>query len=279
MNNFNRFTVLFIFAALFLSVGCDRVPPNSEGVLITNFGQAGMDDYKLVKGRVNTMAPGTELMVVPMFEQTGDVPPLSITTNDGGVFTVDPKYIYRPIREKAREIVYNYQQFKGQDNFLDQIENNILLPRITNVYRESARTFSTDSLMRNMTIYEQMVETRLSVDLANAYFELQSVVSDLKPPATMAKSIESRNQISIQAEQTRLEIDREKAKLAIERQKAEIQVEIAKLEAQANIERAKGLTDQVLREMAIKGWIEKGCPMPQVLGSDASVLNVIDPIK
>lgn len=51
---------------------------------------------------------------------------------------------------------------------------------------------------------------------------------------------------------------------------------IARLQALANLEKAKGLTPQVLQEMAIKGWIEKGCPMPDAVGS-SGFYNMINP--
>lgn len=274
--NLFGFLLILTIAASMQSCACERVPPNYEGVLIQDCGQDGMEDFKLVKGRVNTMGYCTELVKVPMFEQKGDIPKINVTTNDGGVFTVDPNYAYQPIRNKAKEIAFHYQQYKGDEgSFLDNIETNILNPRIVNVYIETARLFDTDSLMRNMSLYEKTVEQRLGMDFENAYFKLVSVTSNLVPPASMREAIERRNKVTLQAEENRLAIEREKAQLDIELQKAQMEVEIAKLEAQANLERAKGLTPPVLREMQIKGWVKAGCPMPQVLGDEAFVMPVV----
>lgn len=57
---------------------CERVAPNYYGVLMENYGKSGKSDYTLQKGRVNTMAWGTELFQVPAWEQRG-----TFTNEDG----------------------------------------------------------------------------------------------------------------------------------------------------------------------------------------------------
>lgn len=266
---------ILLMALVSLSFSCERVAPSYIGVLITDCGQDGLKDYKVVQGKVNTMGVCTELVQVPSFEQKGDLEPFTVTTRDGGTFTVDPYYNYQAIREKAPLIVYNYQQFKGDEaGFLEGVETNVLNPRIKNVYLETARNFTTDSLMRNMNLYEKMVEKILTVQFKTGYFDLLTLTSGLTPPKSMQEAIQRRNQVNIQAEENRLALQRDKAQLELTLQKAQMAVEVARLEMEANKLRAQGLSEPVLREMFIKGWIEKGCPMPQVLGQGAVITDI-----
>lgn len=62
------FAFLAIFTMAIFLQSCDTVHPNFVGVLMTNFGKNGKSDFQIVTGRVNTMAPGTELYQVPLFE-------------------------------------------------------------------------------------------------------------------------------------------------------------------------------------------------------------------
>lgn len=66
------FGIIFITMMAFIFSSCERVAPNYQGVLMQNFGKNGKSDFTLVKGRVSTVAPGTELFQVPLWEQRGD---------------------------------------------------------------------------------------------------------------------------------------------------------------------------------------------------------------
>lgn len=59
MKNFKLLSVFLLLSVLFIS--CERVAPNYQGVLMHDWGKNGKSDFTLVKGRVNTMSPGTEL--------------------------------------------------------------------------------------------------------------------------------------------------------------------------------------------------------------------------
>jgi hypothetical protein len=47
---------------------CSRVEPNYEGILMENYGRGGKSDFHIVSGKQWTIAPGTQLYQVPMFE-------------------------------------------------------------------------------------------------------------------------------------------------------------------------------------------------------------------
>lgn len=235
--------LLALGIGLFTFASCARVEPNYEGVLMTNYGRNGIEDFKQVVGRVNTLMPGTTLYQAPMFEQKGDPKIVEITARDAGKFTVDPTYTYQAIRGKGKEIIFNYKHvgIAEPSVMMDNIEEAVLNQLVINAYRELARDYTTDSLMNNLNAFEKSVESKLHKDFERKYFKLNNLTSGLRPPESMAKAIEDRNNAIQQAE-------RVKNELLV----AQMNLEKAKIEAEANRVRAAGLDNKVLQEK----WIE-----------------------
>ena len=235
-------TIFAILAGLTI-ISCSRVEPNYEGVLMSNYGRNGKTDFTVVTGKQWTMSPGTELYQVPMFETSGDPDAVTISAKDAGVFTVDPSYHYQPIRGKGVDIVFNYKHLgiNKPEVMMYNVENAILNKLVTNAYREEARGYTTDSLMNNLNSYERQVEIRLKKDFEGKFFQLNNLTSGLKPPSSMGKAIESRNNAIQQAEQVKNEL-----------QVSKMNLEKAKIDAEANRVRAEGLDSKILQEK----WIE-----------------------
>lgn len=239
---------------LFLTA-CSYVEPNYEGVLMENYGKAGKADFSLQAGKVWTMAAGTQLYQVPMFEQKGDAPALKVYAKDGGEYTVDPSYTYAPIRGQGINIIFAYKHLYGSSQvFFDNIEGSILNTRVLNAYREESRNFTTDSLMNSVAAYENAVQIRLKKEFEAKYFELQEITSNLIPPASMSAAIESRNNQIQEAAKIENQKQTRTNQIAIDVMDAEARYKIAKLDAMANEERSKGLTGAVLRERWISKW-------------------------
>lgn len=239
------FALALISSAIFNSAcaGCNRPEPNFEGVLMQNCGKNGLSDFTVVTGSQGVLGPCSELYQVPMFEQRGDPDELGVTSNDGGYFKIDPMYTYNAIRGTGPSIILNYKHTGVSDpaTMMDNIESIILNPLVLNAYREEARNFSTDSLLRNLAKFEQQVETRLKSEFKTKFFALNQLSSGLKPPESMIKAIERRNNAIQEAEQVRNELE-----------VSRMQLEKAKIEAEANRQRTQGLSKEVLQEK----WIE-----------------------
>lgn len=231
-----------ILIGVFLN-SLERVEPNFEGVLMENYGRNGKEDFKTVTGRQWTLFPGVELYQVPMFETSGDPDAVQLSAKDAGVFTVDPSYQYQPLRGKGVDIVFNYKHLgvTEPEVMMDNVEHAILNKLVVNAYREEARNYTTDSLMNNLNSFEKQVEGRLQLDFEKKYFKLNNLTSGLKPPASMAKAIENRNNAIQQAEQVKNEL-----------QVARMNLEKAKIEAEANRVKSQGLDAKLLQEK----WIE-----------------------
>lgn len=223
--------------------GCNRPEPNFEGVLMENCGKNGLADFKLVTGSQGPLGPCSELYQVPMFEQKADAPELGVTTSDGGYYKVDPQFTYEAIRGKGAEICFNYKHInpKDQDKFMDNIETNILNPLVLNAYREEARKFGTDELLKNVAKYEQQVEVRLKAEFNGKFFNLLTLSSGLRPPESMIKAIEARNNTIQIAEQAKNELEI-----------ARMQLERAKIDREKDLVKSQGLTKEILQDK----WID-----------------------
>jgi hypothetical protein len=233
--------ILFFSTLLAFLTSCNRPEPNYEGVLMTNYGREGLADFKVVTGAQGPLWPGNELYQVPMFEQKAECDLLVVTASDGGAYSVDPAYTYEAVRGKGPEIVYNYKHVGANNEFLDNIETNVLNQLVLNAYQEEARKFKTDELLNNVAKYELQVETRLKTEFNSKFFNLLSLRSGLRPPTSMTNAIESRNNIIQETERERNEIE-----LAKMRQQKEL----------INTETNKIISSGLTKEILLNNWIE-----------------------
>ena len=235
--------MFFLFSVIASLVGCNRPEPNYEGVLMTEYGRNGINSLKIVTGAQGMLGPGSELYQVPMWEQAGDPDVVEITAKDAGVFTVDPSYTYTPIRGKGAEIVFNYKNYRIQDpeTFFDNVEANVLNKRVTDAYREEARNYTTDSLMNNLGKFELSVQSRLKEEFKTKFFDLTTLTSGLKPPASMLKAVEDRNKAIQEANRVKNEL--ETSRMLLEK---------AKIDAETNKVQSVGLTREILMQQYIE---------------------------
>lgn len=235
--------MFFLFCVIASLVGCNRPEPNYEGVLMTEYGRNGINSFKIVTGAQGMLGPGSELYQVPMWEQAGDPDVVEITAKDAGVFTVDPSYTYTPIRGKGAEIVFNYKNYRIQDpeTFFDNVEANVLNKRVTDAYREEARNYTTDSLMNNLGKFELSVQSRLKEEFKTKFFDLTTLTSGLKPPASMLKAVEDRNKAIQEANRVKNEL--ETSRMLLEK---------AKIDAETNKVQSVGLTREILMQQYIE---------------------------
>ena len=235
--------MIILFSVIASLVGCNRPEPNYEGVLMTEYGRNGINSFKIVTGAQGILGPGSELYQVPMWEQAGDPDIVEITAKDAGVFTVDPSYTYTPIRGKGAEIVFNYKNYRIQDpeTFFDNVEANVLNKRVTDAYREEARNYTTDSLMNNLGKFELSVQKRLKEEFKTKFFDLTTLTSGLKPPASMLKAVEDRNKAIQEANRVKNEL--ETSRMLLEK---------AKIDAETNKVQSVGLTKEILMQQYIE---------------------------
>jgi hypothetical protein len=267
-----KISLLTFGLLLIILTSCEWVKPNYAGVFMENYGKNGKSDFSLVTGKVGTMAPGTELIQVPLWEQRGGYDSiLHLKDADNTEFQVNPTYSYRVIKEKAIDVVFENNHLDGDgEEFLESIENNVLEMRIRDLIKEESRRYKTDTLMANSGSlkFEEKVQKIIKEAFAKSGFELISFSSQLEFQDKVKKKIEERNEVS-------QDLQVVEGKILVQVKKNEL----ARLQAQENIELSKGLTDEILQKMAIEGWIKNGSPTPNSIGSNSAIYIPVLPKK
>ena len=240
--------ILLAFAAM-LCMSCERVAPNYAGVLMENFGKSGKEDFSIVSGRVFTMAPGTELFQVPLFDQRGEfAKPVTLKAADNTEFSARPTYSYKTIKNRAIDIVFDNKHIdeaetkNGKDGFMQSLEDNILEPRIYDLIKEESRKYKTDSLMADggSLSFEKKLEYIVDKEFEKRGLKLLSFSAQLEFSETVREKIDSRNAVNTNISV----IDQQ-----IEEQKKRNELETLKTE-QAII-KSRGLTKEILYQQFI----------------------------
>lgn len=125
--------LMIAFMALVILSSCERVAPNYQGVLMKNFGKNGKSDYTLQKGRVSTIAPGTELFQIPLIEQRGEFKNedgsdrvLHLKSADNTEFSSRPMYSFEAIEDRAVDLVFKNSQLGSGRDFMEALMDNIM---------------------------------------------------------------------------------------------------------------------------------------------------------
>jgi len=255
-------SILSVITLAMFMQSCDTVQPNYVGVLMTNFGKNGKSDFELVKGRVPTYSPGTQLYQVPLFEQRANFgdQTLHLKAADNTEFTAKPLYSYQVIEERSVDVVFQNARLGSGSEFIKSLEDNVLEPHIYDIIKEESRKYITDSLMANggSLKFEERVQTLVIKSFEQKGLKLISFSCNLDFSAKVKEKIDNRNEVNTNLSVLDQQIQEQRKKN-----------ELAELKAQENIILSRGLTDEILRKTAIDGWVKNGCPTPQVVGSDS----------
>lgn len=246
--------IKLILAALaaVMFASCERVAPNYAGVLMENFGKAGKEDFSIVSGRVNVMAPGTELFQVPLFDQRGEfTKPVTLKAADNTEFTARPTYSYKVIKDRAIDIVFDNKHIdkaetdNGKDGFMQSLEDNILEPRIFDLIKEESRKHKTDSLMADggSLLFEKKLEDIVEKEFEKRGLKLLSFSAQLEFSSKVREKIDSRNEVNTNISVLDQQIEEQKKRNELEALKTE----------QALI-KSRGLTKEILYQQFIDKW-------------------------
>lgn len=239
--------ILLSIMALVVLASCERVAPNHVGVLMENYGKNGKSDFSLQKGRVNTMAPGTELFQVPLWEQRADFGDqvLHLKASDNTEFTSKPVYSYRVIESRAIDVVFDNKHLGSGEDFMRSVENNILEPKIYDLMKEISRGYSTDSLMANggSLMFEMDIQKLIKIEFEKKGFELLTFSCQLDFTDQVKEKINERNEVNTNIGVLDQQIMEQRKKN-----------ELAELKAQENIILSKGLTNEILIQEFISKW-------------------------
>lgn len=239
-----------LFAAVvvcLLLVSCDRVAPNYVGVLMENYGKSGKDDFSLVKGRVNVMAPGTELFQVPLWEQRADFSDkvLHLKASDNTEFLSRPVYSFKVIEDRAVDVVFENKHLGAGETFMQSLEDNILETKIYDLMKEESRKYATDSLMANggSLKFEEAAQRLVAEDFKKRGLELITFSCQLDFSDKVKAKIDTRNEVNTNVSVLDQQI--------IEQRKRN---ELEALRTEQNLIRSRGITPQLLQQQFIEKW-------------------------
>lgn len=244
MKNF-KFLMFALLAVVAFS-SCERVAPNFVGVLMEDWGKNGKSDFTIVQGRVSTVAPGTELFQVPLFDQRGQWDePMHLKAADNTEFTAKPTYSYKVIRERAIDIVFDNKHIGSGEGFMRSLEDNILEPRIRDLIKEESRKYKTDSLMADggSLMFEKRVEKIVEEEFEKRGLQLISFSSQLEFSQKVKDKIDSRNEVNTNLSVLDQQIAEQKKRNELE-----------ELKTQQAIIKSRGLTKEILQQQFIEKW-------------------------
>lgn len=237
--------IVLILSVLALT-SCERVAPNYAGVLMEDFGKNGKSDFSIVSGRVNVMAPGTELFQVPLFDQRGQFDnPSHLKTADNGELSIQPMYTYKVIRERAIDVIFDNKHLGSGNEFMKSLEDNILEPRMRDLIKEESRKYKTEELMAEGASlkFEKKMEDIIEKEFKSRGLQLISLSCQLDFSKAVKEKIDNRNEVNTNISVLDQKIEEQKKINELERLRTE----------QALI-KSKGLTQEILMQQFIQKW-------------------------
>lgn len=240
--------VLVFASIVFIMISsCERVAPNYYGVLMENYGKNGKEDYAAQQGRVNVMAPGTELFQVPAFEQRANFGDqvLHLKAADNTEFSAKPLYSYKVIKARVVDLVFQNSRLGSGSDFMLALEDNVLEPQVYDLIKEESRKYVTDTLMANggSLRFENTVQDLVRKTFEEKGLELITFSCNLDFSEKVKAKIDNRNEVNTNI----TVLDQQ---IAEQRKRNEL----AELQAEENIIKSRGLTPQLLQQQAIEKW-------------------------
>ena len=258
--------LVFALIALSFMTSCERVAPNFQGVLMENFGKNGKSDFSLQKGRVWTLAPGTELFQVPLWEQRGEFKNddgtervLHLKSADNTEFSSRPMYSFKAIDKRCVDLVFDNKQLGSNDGFMESLMNNILETKIFDVMKEVSKTYTTQMLMETTTLsdgttmsgslkYENTVQEIIRKEFEQKGLELMTFSCQLEFTEAVTKKIDNRNEVNTNIQVIEQKIVEQTKQLELSRITAEIEM-IPLVVAKKN-----GVLDEYITLKTVEAW-------------------------
>lgn len=238
--------LFMLLIAVIVLASCERVELNHAGVLMENFGKSGKEDFTIVQGRVSTMAPGTELFQVPLWEQrAGFDSVMHLQAADKTAFTVLPSYSYQVIKERAIDVIFNNKHLGSGNDFMKELEYNVLEPRIYDITKDASRSFSTDVLMAEggSLKFEKGVRGDVEKSFEENGLKLITFTAQLNFSNKVTEKIDQRN-----------EVDQNISVINKEIAEWDRRIELAKRKRDYNKIMSEGITDELLQQQFIEKW-------------------------
>ena len=222
--------------------------------------EKGIQDYTLTEGlnfktpwqKVNQFPVSIETVYMSKDKREGSKDDESITVScSDGSLNSDLTFSYR---FDAEDVPTVQKQYRGKDG--EYIMNNVLRGQLRTWVSEVTKDYSTmevhltkkDEVNNKLTKYLNEKADKYGVTFENVS------LAETRPSAEVQLAIEKRQQIAQELEQQKLSL--EKAEIAKEEEKLKQEKALIQAEGErkANEEKSKGLTKEILQQMAIEKW-------------------------
>lgn len=265
---------LTLIGGILVAPSCVTVIPQGHVGAVYDKLEKGVQNYTLSEGlnfktpfqKVKAFPTSIETIYMSADKREGSKENEEITVgcNDGSLKS-DLTFSYRFDAEDVPTVQKKYRGKSGEE-----IMNNVLRGQLRTWVSEVTKNYSTmevhltkkDEVNKSLTEYFNTKSEKYGVVFENVS------LAETRPSAEVQQAIERRQQIAQELEQQKLSL--EKAEIAkkeeqLKQEKALIQAEG---ERKANEERAKGLDEKILKQMAIEKWDGK---LPTVTDGQAII--------
>jgi hypothetical protein len=149
------------------------------------------------------------------------------------------------IEQQAVDVVFYNKQLGSGDNFMSQLENNVLEPKILDIMSEESRRYTTDTLMANSGTlkFEQHIQKLVEAEFLARGLRLTTFSPRLGFSQKVKNKIDTRNEVNTNISVLDQQI--------LEQRKRN---ELALLKAEENKILSSGITPQLLQQQFIDKW-------------------------
>lgn len=254
MNKSIIYGVVFgiLIIGLFSFIGCERIDAGHVGIKVNNSGgERGVSKTAYVTGWVFYNRFNSKIYEFPTFQQHKEYDPFTVPSKGGTIFTVHPSFNYNV---NASEVGNMFQTFRLS---LSNLENGYLSNAVRVTIREVTNTFTVDSILNNLAIYDGAIVASLNAKLS-PYFSVSTFTSGLTPDEKLSNTIVAKAQALQEAMQ--LENEQKKIKVKAEndiieaKRDSTVLVVGAQAEARAIREKQSAITPEYVEYQKILKW-------------------------
>lgn len=232
---------------------CVRIDSAYTGLKVDRFGDdKGNVNVVPVRGVVFYNPWTTDVFMYPNFVQQVDYPAFTVNTKDGSSIEVDVAMSYKVLKDSVGYVFLKYRKD------VEEIEKGYMATAVYDAYRNTANSFTVDSLMSNRTKFDTELQAMLFKSLSEEGFYLEQITGKIEPPASLKESINSKNQAIQIALQANNKVKQAEAEAKIKIAQAEGEATALRIRADAeayfNERIAKSITPTLVEKMRIEKW-------------------------
>ena len=259
--------VVGVIIFFFSFVGCERIDAGNVGIKVNNAGgERGVSKTEYVTGWVFYSRFLSRVYEFPTFQQHKEYDPFVVPSKGGTIFTVHPSFNYNL---NPGEVGNMFQTFRLP---LSQLEEGYLKNAVSVTIREVTNTFTVDSILNNLSLYDAAIVTGLNKKLA-PFFTVSTFTSGLQPDEKLAATIAAKadaiqQALRIENEQKAIRAKAENDIIEAKRDSAVLVIN-ALSEARAIHEKQNALTSEYVEYQKILKWDGK---LPQVQSGNGGIM-------